>query len=500
MRKKINKFLLSMFLAGGMIIPAVAQEPASTEGSETPGNYVLNIEEAIHHAIAYNKSLLNARMEVERSDASVWESIAQGLPQVDGTLDYMTYFNYEMEFNFGMGDGGTDFTQEQLTDAWNQTSAQFPGNPALGLNPPTYQDMYNYSAGSTYSGILQSMLPPSTILLSDASTAKLQVSQLIFSGQYIVGIQTAKLAKRISEQNYEFNELGIKESVITSYYLVLITEESLRILEQNVKNLEETLQQTETMFRTGMAEQTDVDQIRITVNQLQNSVNSLNRNRELNYNLFRFQLGLETNAVVQLTDDLEALFLNEEPEVALVTPFIMEDNVTYQLMKSQTEINEKMLTMEKWNYAPSIVGFYNYNAKILTTDFDMNPNHLMGLNMSVPIFSSGMRKARVDKAKINYDMAQNNMSIMEDQLNLQEKQFRFDLESSLENYITQKENVEVAMRVYDSFRKKFEQGMATSLDLTQANGNYLDAESNYMTSMMEVLNAKLQLDKLMNTL
>ena len=509
MRNKISKFFISLLLAGGMIAPAISQEPASPTAEnqasfsgtgETNGTYVLDMQKAIEHAIAYNKSLKNARMEVERSDASIWETIAQGLPQLDGTLDYMTYFNYEMEFSFGMGDGGTDFTQEQLTDAWNQTSAQFPGNPALGLNPVTYQDIYNYSAGSAYSGILQSMLPPSTILLSDASTAKLQVSQLIFSGQYIVGIQTAKLAKQISEQNYEFNELGIKESVITSYYLVLITEESLRILKQNVENLQETLKQTETMFKTGMAEQTDVDQIRITVNQLQNSVNSLNRNLELNYNMFRFQLGLETNAVVQLTDNLEDLFASEEPELSLAAPFVMEDNVTYQLMKSQEEINEKLLSMEKWNYGPTIAGFYNYNAKILTTDFDMNPNHLMGVSMSVPIFSSGMRKAKVDQAKINYDMAQNNMSIMEDQLNLQEKQFRYNLESSLENYETQKENVEVALRVYDSFRRKFEQGMASSLDLTQANGNYLEAESNYMSAMMEVLNAKLQLDKLMNKL
>jgi len=500
MRNRTSQFFISMLLAGGMIIPAMCQEAAkasttdqaSASGTpETNGTYVLNMQEAIDHAIAYNKSLKNARMEVDRSDASVWESIAQGLPQVDGTLDYMTYFNYEMEFNFGGGEAPS-FTPEDLQSAFDQTQAAFPFY--------SQNDLAVHGANSFYDGVLQSMLPPNTLLLSDASTAKLQVSQLIFSGQYVVGIQTAKLAKLISEQNYEFNELGIKESVITSYYLVLITEESLSILEQNVENLEETLQQTKTMFKTGMAEQTDVDQLQITVNQLQNSVNSLNRNLEVNYNLFRFQLGLETNAVVQLTDKLEELFISEEPEASLAAQFIMEDNVTYQLMLTQKEINEKLLSLEKWNYAPTIAGFYNYNAKILTTDFDMNPNHLMGLNMSVPIFSSGMRKARVDQAKINYDMAQNNMSIMEDQLNLQEKQFRYNLESSLENYITQKENVEVAMRVYDSFRRKFEQGMATSLDLTQANSNYLDAESNYMTSMMEVLNAKLQLDKLMNKL
>ncbi|MCP4313459.1 MAG: TolC family protein [Bacteroidetes bacterium] len=497
MRNRISRVLLSMFLAGGLIVPAMSQEPASAaatdpaSGTGTPGTYMLDMQEAIDHAIAYNKSLKNARMEVERSDASLWESIAQGLPQVEGSMDYMTYFNYEMAFSFGMGEAPS-FTTDEYQSAFDQTQAAFPFY--------TQNDLGVHGANSYYDGVLQSMLPPNTILLSDQSTAKLQVSQLIFSGQFIIGIQTAKLAKLISEQNYEFSELGIKESVITSYYLVLITEESLRILEQNVQNLEETLQQTEIMFRTGMAEQTDVDQIRITVNQLQNSMNSLNRNLELNYNLFRFQLGLETNAVVQLTDNLEALFISEEPEVALSSAFILEDNVTYQLMKTQEEINEKLVSLEKWNYAPTLAGFYNYNAKILTTDFDMNPNHLMGLTMSVPIFSSGMRKARVDQARINYNMAQNNMSIMEDQLNLQEKQFRYNLESSLENYQTQKENVEVAMRVYDSFRRKFEQGMATSLDLTQANSNYLEAESNYMTSMMEVLNAKLQLDKMMNNL
>jgi outer membrane protein TolC len=169
-------------------------------------------------------------------------------------------------------------------------------------------------------------------------------------------------------------------------------------------------------------------------------------------------------------------------------------------MKTQEEINGKLLSMEKWNYAPAVSGFYNYNAKIRKTNFDMNPNHLAGLSMAVPIFSSGMRKARVDQARINYDMAQNNLSIMEDQLNLQEKQYRYNLQNSLENYATQKENREVALRVYESFTRKFEQGMANSLDITQANGNYLEAESNYMTSMMEVLNAKLQLDKLMNNL
>jgi len=429
---------------------------------------------------------------VERSRKSIWEAIAQGLPQVDGTVDYLSYFNYELAFNFGSPDFA--FTDQDILDAANATLA----NPDFASVTP--QDLLNHQAGNYMDGVLQSMVPPTAILLSDQSTAKLQLSQLIFSGQYIVGIQTAKLAQLISEQNYEYNELNIKEAVISAYYLVLITGESLDILERNVANLEKTLEQTRVMFKSGMAEQTDVDQLRITVNQISDARNALERNLELNYNMLRFQLGIEPHVDLVLTDSLEMLFTQMQAESALELPFAMESNVTYQIMKTQEEISKKMVGLEQWNYAPTISGFYNYNAKLLTSGFDMNPNHLVGLNMSVPIFSSGMRKARVDQAKIDYNMAQTNKSILKDQLTLQEKQFKYNLKSSLENLHTQQENREVAQRVYDSYSRKFEQGMATSLDLTQANNNYLDAESNFINAIMQVMNAKLQLDKLMNTL
>ena len=483
MKNRMYKTIFTLLLILGIMLPGSSQEPTE--------DLVLDLQGALSYAMEYNKSLKNARMEVDRSDASIKEAIAQGLPQVDGAVDFMTYFNYELEFSFG-GGGAPDFSDEQLQIALDQTLAAFPGS--------TSADIYNHTAGNYFDGVLNSMLPPSTILMNNQSTAKLQLSQLIFSGQYIAGIQTAKLAKKISEQNLDFNELNTKETVITSYYLVLITEESLDIVERNLENLKETMRQTENMFNAGMAEQTDVDQISITVNQLQNSKTALQRNVELNYNLLRFQLGLEPGLGLTLTDDLRGLFFALQPEAVLTAPFILNDNVTYQIMQTQQEINKKLVDLEEWNYAPTLLGFYNYNAKIQTTGFDMTPNHLAGLSLAVPIFSSGMRKARVNQAKIDYSISQTNLSIMQDQLLLQEKQFKYNLKSSLENLYTQEENVEVAQRVNDSYQRKFEQGMATSLELTQANGNYLDAESNFINAIMEVLNARLQLDKLMNTL
>ena len=483
MKHHMKQTVLLWILVPGFLVNLQGQEPA--------GELVLSLEEAVDHALAYNKTLKNTRMEVDRSRHAVWEAIAQGLPQVDGNLDYTTYFNYELTFRFGMEED-FNFTQEQIQQAMDQTLTQFPG--------VTEMDIYEYQAGSYFESTLSEMMPPATILMSDQSTASLRLSQLVFSGQYLMGIQTAKLARKISQQSLQVSELDIKESVTGAYYLVLLTRQSLMILDQNHENLLETLEQTRAMYRTGMAEKTDVDQIRVSVSQLDNSKRALERTLELNYNMLRFQLGADSDVTLELTDDLESLFDEIEPANALEQTLSIQDNLSYQIMKSQEEINKKRLALEKWSFAPTLAGFYNYNEKILTTGFDMTPNHLAGFSLSLPIFSSGMRKARVDQAKIDYDMARNNRDILEDQLRLQEKQLRYDLQNSLESYRTQKENVEVARSVFESYRAKYEQGMASSLDLTQANSNYLDAESNYLSALMDVMNAKLQLDRLMNKL
>jgi outer membrane protein len=336
--------------------------------------------------------------------------------------------------------------------------------------------------------------------MSDQMTAKMQVSQLIFSGQYIVGIQTAKLAKMISRQSLENTESETKENVVNAYYLVLISESSLNKVRQNLENLQVMLEQTRMMYETGMSELIDVDQFSVTVNQLENTRRAMERNLEMNYNMLRFTLGLPAGTQISLTDNLNALFEESEAAELLMRDFNKEQNLAYKILNSQTEISKKMWDLEKWNYGPTLAGFYNYNIKFRTTGFDMTPDHLAGFSVNVPIFSSGMRAAKTTQARIEYEIAERNAEILGDQLELQESQLKYNLQSSLDNYYTQKENVDVAQRVLDNYRRKYQQGMASSLDVTQANSNYLEAESAYLTAVFEVMNARLQLEKLMNNL
>ena len=437
-------------------------------GQEQP--YTLTLAQAREYALKNNKSLMNARDGMVSSRQKVKETIAQGLPQVEGSLNYMTYFNYEM--NFSMGSGTEPNINYSLLD--------------LG-------DIEVLNA-------ISQMSSSEPIVMSDQLSGKLQLSQLIFSGQYLAGIKTAKIARKLSEQSVVASEQDVKENVTNTYCQILTSERTLKIINENIKNLNDILLHTTNMFNAGLAEQTDVDQLKITVNQLKNSQKALERMTQLSYNMLKFQLGVPPATSLILADSLTQLLDAANPQAALTKDFNLSENINYQMMQSQVELSKKQVDIRKWAYAPTIAGYYNYTGKILKTNFDLNPSHLAGVTMSVPIWSSGVRKAQLAQSKISYDMAQRNLEIVKDQLDLQKTQLLFVYQNALENYETQKENVSVAGRVYQSIQNKYKHGAASSLDLTQANGNYLTAESNYYTSILTLLQAQTSLDKPYNKL
>ncbi len=433
-------------------------------------NSDLSLQQARDYAVRYNKTLMNARDNIQLSGERIKEVKAQGLPQVEGTLDFMTYFNYELELEFGMGSGLPDIN--------------------IGL-----LDAGDFEVLSAIGQMFGSSEP---IIMNNQSSARVQLSQLIFSGQYLIGVQTAKIAKELSLQSLKRTEVEIIEGVTNSYYLIIATKHTLEIIDKTLENMNTTLQHTKNLYTAGVAEETDVDQICSAVSQLKNTRKSLERVIQLNYNLLKFQLGVKPDQDIELTDNLDQFISGVEMESTLFAGYDISRNIDYQLMETQVRLTEKQVDMTKWSYGPSIAGFYSYTEKIVTTGFDLTPKHVAGVNLSLPIFSSGMRKAKLSQAKIELNMSQRNRELVKEQLELQEKQFIFNLQNALENYYTQKENIRIADRLYLSIQNKYKQGLVSSLDLTQANTNYLNAENNYLNSVLTLLQAKLSLEKLYN--
>jgi outer membrane protein len=442
--KKSLTIALLIFFSGAILF-----------GQEGSSGLKLSLKEAQDYAIQKNKMVITARQDVEASRAAVWETISNALPQVNGSANFND--NLKLMTTLLPGD--------------------FFGKPG---------EMVPVTFGSQF-----------------GSAASVQASLLLFNAPLYIGIETAKLAEKLSRENLNKSELDTKESVSSVYFLILVSEKSLQILDANLVDLTGTLKSTKAMFSAGMAESTDVDQMVSNVTMIENSRSSLQRTIELNYNIMRFQLGLAVGTQITLTETLESLTAQINVEALVSQEFDYRQHVNYRLIEGQEQMSSLMLKTQKASVLPTLASFYNYGTNGMgdeVSSLRWFPNSMIGLQMAVPIFASGQRYMSIKKARINLEKAQTTKDMVVDQLLLQEKQLRYNLVNANLQYQSQKENIEVSKRVYASMENKFKQGMASSLELTQANSLYLQAENNYVTSLMNLLQTKLALDKLLNNL
>ena len=156
----------------------------------------------------------------------------------------------------------------------------------------------------------------------------------------------------------------------------------------------------------------------------------------------------------------------------------------------------KLEDLQLANVVNNTLYYYVKNAIIYKLLFYIFSFFSIGLNASIPIFSSGLRKAKVSQAKINLLMINNTRELLDQQISLQERQARFNLNNLLEQYETQKRNVEISKEVFENMKLKFEQGIVSSLELTSANSNYMSAEGAFTNVLFQLLDAELTLRKI----
>ena len=130
----------------------------------------------------------------------------------------------------------------------------------------------------------------------------------------------------------------------------------------------------------------------------------------------------------------------------------------------------------------------------------MTPKNILGFTLSIPIFSSGQRLSQLNQAKIDFNINENTKELLTQQLALQERQLRYNYNNLFEQFLNQKANIEIAKEVLDKMNLKYRQGIVSNLELTSANNDYLTAESNYTSIMLQLLNVELSLRKINNKL
>jgi outer membrane protein TolC len=219
---------------------------------------------------------------------------------------------------------------------------------------------------------------------------------------------------------------------------------------------------------------------------------------ELAEKLLKIQLGLSIDNELVLTDDLDSLVNELSYEGLVVTDFIIENNVDYQMIEASVKSSELLLKLNKTNYLPTIAGFYQYYKEFNENAFSFTPPHVLGVSVTIPIFTSGSNNAKVAQAKIDLMKAQNTRESVANMMQLDFQSSRSDLIYTSETFSAKAKNLELAKKIYNNTLIKYSNGMISSTDLTQNQNQYLAAQSDYYVALQGLVAATSKLERLLS--
>lgn len=413
-----------------------------------------SLKQAQEYAIENNYNVQNARSEVDISKFTVKENIAAGLPQINGALEY----TYYLQLPTTIIPGGNEFNPGP------DIRAQFGKEHNVFLN--------------------------------------LYLNQLIFDTRYFIGLRYSKTLQQRTQEELVKSKIDVKALVAQTYYSILVYEESLVILDSLRNVLEKTRFETGELYKAGFAEETDYDQLTLTLTDIDNSINELKRQKDLGYDLMRFQLALPLDHPLDLSEDLNDVLTRIQIEAVMEQEFNISRNIDYRILDTQEEMSSLNVKNERSAYYPSLNGFLTLQTSaqrdeftILKDGYPWFPTSSIGASLNVPILSSGQRSARLEKAKLQLEQVQTSKKQLEHNLRLRVIQARAAFKTAVENYFREEDNVELALRIYNKALIKYSEGVTSSVELTQQHQQYFDAQAKYFQTVLELLNAKIELDK-----
>ena len=320
-------------------------------------------------------------------------------------------------------------------------------------------------------------------------------------------MQAAKTYKKVSEQTLERTENEVKEAVAQNYYLVLLSIETIKVLKENEQNLNQILTESRELYKTGFVEETDVDQFQVNLANVENAVRSMERQLEVSKNLLKYQMGIEMELEIVLLENLEDIIGVMDLGTALGNEFNVTKHIDYRLLNTQEQLAHLDLKRTKAETWPSLTAFYTNQRTALRNEFNFFnfeekwfPSSMLGITLNIPIFASGMRYSQITQRKLTWEKTKNTKEFAAKGLMLEHQQAKYDFNNALERYYSEKESLEIAKRVFDKTAIKYKEGVSSSLDLTQINNQYLQTQTNYISALVELLNAKIRLDKSLNQL
>ena len=303
------------------------------------------LEEAITLARENSYAMLDAQDDIEAAKRKVWETTTMGLPQINGTVDYQNFLKQPVQL----------------------IPAEFFGGEAGEFAEISFGTKHNMSASAT-------------------------LTQLLFDGSYLVGLQSARVYLKISESIKTKTDISVKEGVINAYAGVLMTQEGIEILKKNKASLEKNLFETREIIKNGFAEEQDAEQLALTLNGLENQLKNMQRMEQYNLNMLKYVMGIPIENEITLTQNLENLLTTYQDLTILSNPFQYTEHIDYLMAENSVKAGELLTKLEQSKALPSLSAFVNYGVnayndrfKLFNSEQKWFGSSVFGIQMNVPI-------------------------------------------------------------------------------------------------------------------
>ena len=417
-----------------------------------------SMQQAIEYALVNNRSALDSQSDVRFAELQKWETTATGLPQINVDISY------------------NNWIEQQISLIPAEFFGGLPG------------DFIEVAFGT-----------------QQTMNGTLTLKQKIFDGSYLVALQASKVYLEISKNAREKTMSELRKTVANAYGNVLLTEENVKILESNIKVVEKNISDLQKVYENGMTEEETVEQLQLTLAGLVSAKNYNFILKQLAYEMFNLSLGLETDTVVKLTDSMEDLVSISSLSPLKISNNSVKNTTDFKIANNNLRSMELLFKLEKSKALPSLNAFVNgsYTGNANRFNFLENSQKwfgasLIGVNMSIPIFSSFGRSASTQKAKINLEKSKRNLTTLKQELQIKLKRADNELDFANRDLKTKKQALELAKRIEEKNQIKFFEGLASSFELSQAQTQLYSAQQQYIEAMLYLLNKHIALDVMLN--
>ena len=332
---------------------------------------------------------------------------------------------------------------------------------------------------------------------------QLSVSQAIFSPSLLYASKSAPLYVKQAQQVTDSAKIFLVSSVSKSFYNVLLTLEQINVLKEDTARLGKNVRDTYHQYVGGIVDETDYDEATITLNNSAAQLKQANENIIPLYASLKQVMGYPTEK--QFNVNFDTLQMMQDIHMDTTQQLQYEKRIEFQQLNTQKDLQNQLVKYYRASFLPTLSAFYNYNLDFqnnkLSDLFNTSyPSQLIGLSVSVPIFTGFYRVNNLKKARLQAKLLDWNAVDLKSQINVEYTSALANYKSNLYNLQLLQKNVALAKRVYFVVNLQYKQGVVAYLNVITAESNLISSEISYLNALFTVLSNKIDLEKAMGNI